>query len=147
MRAGVSTSLFLVLLACCSKDEGPGSGEPAPAVSAGASVGAGAGAGAGAGVGAGAGAGDGADPPLKAWMKVNAARAVNARDFEGLAIALGKIATFAPPGYAYWSSIARDGVDAARAQDMDAVRGACRGCHSEYRDRYKRELRDRPIGT
>jgi hypothetical protein len=165
MRAGVSTSVFLVLLACCSKDESPVSGEPAPGVSAGAATGTGAGAGTGTGAGAdagagagahasaardaptGAGASDGVDPPLKAWMKANAARAVNARDFEGLAIALGKIATFAPPGYAYWSSIARDGVDAARVQDMDAVRGACRGCHSEYRDRYKRELRDRPIGT
>jgi hypothetical protein len=80
-------------------------------------------------------------------MKANAAPAMNAKDFDGLAIDLEKIAGFAPPSYPFWSSIARDGVDAAHMQDMDAVRAACRGCHSQYRDRYKRELRDRPIGT
>ena len=28
---------------------------------------------------------------------------------------------------------------------FEAVRAACRSCHSQYKDRYKRELRDRPI--
>lgn len=105
---------------------------------------------AGAGPGAGAGAGtfdDAGAFPLKTWMKANMAVGVNHGDFHGLAVGLEKLATFAPPGYPFWASISRDGADAARSQDIDAVRGACRGCHSQYRDQYKRELRARPIGT
>lgn len=78
-------------------------------------------------------------------MKANAAAAMNAGDFDGLDAALTRIATFAPPGYPNWASIARDGADAARAQSLDAVKAACRGCHKQYRDRYRTEIRDRPI--
>jgi hypothetical protein len=137
MSRVIAVSILALSLASCSKDESPASAEPA-------------GVGAGAGVGVGVGAAtvdDPGDPPLKVWMKANAAAGVNHRDFQGLTLALQKLATFAPPGYPFWGSIARDGADAARVQDIDAVRGACRGCHSEYRDRYKRELRARPIGT
>lgn len=80
-------------------------------------------------------------------MRAHATPAMEAKDFDGLAIVLEKIAAFAPPAYPFWSSIARDGADAARMQDIEAVRAACRGCHSQYRDRYKRELRERPIGS
>src|SRR5580658_10236526 len=137
MSRVIAVSILALSFASCSKGESPASAEPASA-------------GAGVGVGAGAGVatvGDPGDPPLKVWMKANAAAGVNHRDFQGLTLALEKLATFAPPGYPFWGSIARDGADAARVQDIDAVRGACRGCHSEYRDRYKRELRARPIGT
>jgi hypothetical protein len=144
MSLRFATTAFLLSLACCSKDESPVSvqgGDPS------AGTGAGAGAGADPDAGAGAGAIDPGEHPLKAWMKTNAAARVNHRDFEGLNVAFEKLATFAPPDYPFWASIARDGADAARVQDIDAVRGACRGCHSQYRDRYKRELRARPIGT
>jgi hypothetical protein len=80
-------------------------------------------------------------------MKANAAAAINARDFGRLDSALDRTADFAPPGYPNWASIAKDGASAARIQDLEAVRAACRGCHTQYRDRYKRELRDRPIGS
>jgi hypothetical protein len=78
-------------------------------------------------------------------MKANTSPAINAEDFEGLAVALDKTAGFAPPGYTNWASIARDGADAARAQSLDAVKASCRSCHTQYRDRYKREMRDRPL--
>jgi hypothetical protein len=78
-------------------------------------------------------------------MKANTAPALSAQDFDALAIAFDKIAGFAPPAYAHWRSIAKDGADAARVEQVDAVKAACRGCHNQYKDRYKKELRDRPI--
>jgi len=78
-------------------------------------------------------------------MKANTEPAMNAQDFAALATALDTVAAFAPPGYQYWASIARDGAEAARAQSLDAVRAACRGCHRQHRANYKREMRDRPL--
>jgi hypothetical protein len=78
-------------------------------------------------------------------MKANTGPAMMSQDFEALAEALDRVATFAPPGYPNWASIARDGASAAQVLDLEAVRAACRSCHSQYKDRYKRELRDRPI--
>jgi len=78
-------------------------------------------------------------------MKANTLPAMNAQDFGALATALDTVATFAPPGYLYWASIARDGAAAARAQGLEAVRAACRGCHRQHRANYKREMRDRPL--
>jgi hypothetical protein len=83
--------------------------------------------------------------PLNAWMKQNASPASIAEDFDGLGSSFDKIATFAPAGYPNWVSIAHDGADAARAQSLDGAKAACRGCHSQYKDKYKREMRDRPI--
>jgi hypothetical protein len=78
-------------------------------------------------------------------MKANTAAALSAEDFGALVTAFDKIVDFAPPGFAHWQSIARDGADAARVEQLDAVKAACRGCHNQYKDRYKREMRDRPI--
>jgi hypothetical protein len=78
-------------------------------------------------------------------MKANTSAALSAQDFDALAAALDKVVTFAPPGYANWASIARDGSNAARALSIDAVKAACRGCHTQYKDRYKKEMRDKAI--
>jgi hypothetical protein len=78
-------------------------------------------------------------------MKANASPAMSGEDMDALAVALDKIATFAPAGYGNWSSIAKDGAGAARAQSLDAVKASCRGCHNQYKDRYKKEMRDRAI--
>jgi hypothetical protein len=78
-------------------------------------------------------------------MKANASAAMSTQDYDALAVALDKVATFAPAGYPHWASISRDGADAARAQSLDGVKGACRGCHNQYKDKYKREMRDRPL--
>jgi hypothetical protein len=80
-------------------------------------------------------------------MKANTSPALAIEDMEALAIALDKIATLAPAaaGYGNWASIARDGASAAHAQSLEAVKAACRGCHTQYKDRYKKEMRDRPI--
>lgn len=78
-------------------------------------------------------------------MKANLAAAIVGADFDGLRTALDEAATFAPPGYPNWGSIARDGADAARVQDLEAVKAACRSCHAQYREKYKHEMRDRPL--
>jgi hypothetical protein len=78
-------------------------------------------------------------------MKANTSSAISAGDFEALIVALDKVATFAPPGYPNWVSIAKDGADASRVQNLDAVKAACRGCHNQYKAKYKLEMRERPI--
>ena len=78
-------------------------------------------------------------------MKANTSPAMSAEDFDALATALDKAATFAPPGYTNWASIAKDGASAAHAQSLDGVKAACRGCHNQYKDKYKKEMRDRQI--
>jgi hypothetical protein len=83
--------------------------------------------------------------PLGGWMKANTAAAMSAQDFDALGVALTQVVGFAPPGYANWASIARDGASAAQAQSLDGVKASCRGCHRQYKDKYKKEMRDRPI--
>lgn len=82
---------------------------------------------------------------LREWMKANMAPAIVGSDFDGLRAALIEVETFAPTGYPNWVSIARDGADAARVQDLGAVKASCRSCHAQYRDRYRHELRDRRL--
>jgi hypothetical protein len=78
-------------------------------------------------------------------MKANTSPAMSAQDFDGIATALDKVVKFAPPSYPNWPSIAHDGAAAARAQNLDAVKASCRSCHNQYKDKYKKEMRDRPI--
>jgi hypothetical protein len=78
-------------------------------------------------------------------MKANTEAAIGSEDFDGLATALTKVVKFAPAGYTNWASIARDGANAAKAQNLDAVKAACRGCHDQYKAKYKKEMRDRQI--
>lgn len=85
------------------------------------------------------------DCPLQAWMKANTNPPIAAQDFPALAAALDKTATFAPAGYTNWASIAKDGAKAARAQDMTAAKASCRGCHDQYKDKYKKEMRARKL--
>ena len=81
---------------------------------------------------------------VQVW-KHNTAAAMSAADFPALATALDQIAGFAPPPYTNWASISRDGAAAARAQNVDAVKGSCRGCHDQYRTKYRTEMRTRPV--
>jgi hypothetical protein len=80
-------------------------------------------------------------------MKANTSPAVAAADFDALQTALAKVAALAPPGGGYpnWVSISKDGADAARVQNLDAVKASCRGCHNQYKAKYKKEMRARPI--
>jgi hypothetical protein len=88
--------------------------------------------------------------PLQVWMKQNMTPPMKAKNWLGMADSLEHAATLAPPnyataGYANWVSIAKDGANAARAADLDAVKAACRGCHEQYKTKYRTEMRARPI--
>lgn len=90
------------------------------------------------------------DCPLQAWMKKNMTPPMEAKDWLGMADALERAATVAPPnyattGYVNWVSIAHDGANAARAADMNAIKAACRGCHDQYKNKYRTEMRTRPV--
>lgn len=88
---------------------------------------------------------------LHAWMNANLSAPLRGRDCSGLVPLLERVVALGPPAsggyapYANWASIARDGADAARVDDVEAVKASCRGCHAQYRDRYKKELHDRKI--
>jgi hypothetical protein len=115
----------------------------------------------GRGADAGAGAGECgkkpfADCPLQAWMKRVTIPAMASNDLPTIAGALDQMVDLAPPppvqvgdaavaGYPNWISIARDGAAAARAGNIDAVKGACRGCHEQYLPKYRSEHRARPL--
>ena len=85
------------------------------------------------------------DCPLQGWMKKNMEPAMSSTDFPDLATQLDKTATFAPPGMPNWASISKDGAKAARAADLGGVKASCRGCHDQYKNKYKTEMRTRAV--
>jgi hypothetical protein len=78
-------------------------------------------------------------------MKEHTQTDLSAGDLPSLAGDLDKIATMAPAGYTKWASIAKDGATAARAANADAAKASCRGCHDQYKTKYKTEMRTRPV--
>jgi hypothetical protein len=78
-------------------------------------------------------------------MKSNANPLVTTGNLPGLATALEKIVTLAPPGYPNWASIAKDGAAAATSGDLTAAKASCRTCHDQYKQKYKTEIRGRKI--
>ncbi len=88
---------------------------------------------------------EGAKRPLAAWMRGPATDAFNSGDLESIAQSFERMSAWAPPGYANWASISRDGSDAARAGNMEAVKAACRGCHAQYRAQYAATFATRPL--
>ncbi len=78
-------------------------------------------------------------------MQANANPATASGDAAEIAKVLDQIAAFGPPPYPNWASISKDGARAARAGDVPAAKAACRGCHDQYKAKYKAEMRDRKI--
>jgi len=90
------------------------------------------------------------DCPLQGWMKQTMSPRIKSSDWAGLAEALDHVGTLAPPdykkaGYENWVTISQDGANAARAAEMNAVKAACRGCHEQYKTKYRAEMRTRPL--
>ncbi|MEO8801274.1 MAG: hypothetical protein ABI551_25505 [Polyangiaceae bacterium] len=83
--------------------------------------------------------------PLQKWMKQHTQADLSAGDNAAIAGDLEKIAAMAPDGYSKWASIAKDGATAARAANTDAVKASCRGCHDDYKTKYKTEMRGRAV--
>ncbi len=83
-------------------------------------------------------------------MKKNMTPVILSKDWVSMADALERAATLAPPdyaktGYVNWVSICHDGANAARAAEYEAVKAACRGCHEQYKTKYRAEMRARAI--
>ncbi len=78
-------------------------------------------------------------------MKANMNPPLEKRDWQGIASALERAAPLAPAGYTNWVSIAKDGANAARAAELEAIKAACRGCHEQYKIKYRTEMRTRPL--
>jgi hypothetical protein len=83
---------------------------------------------------------------MQAWMKANMAPAAANGDADALAKAFDYVASHAPKGYSDWSKIAKGGADAAKAKKVEDAKKACKGCHDEYKAKYKDEMRDGPFG-
>ncbi|HEX7663559.1 MAG TPA: hypothetical protein VF407_03570 [Polyangiaceae bacterium] len=80
--------------------------------------------------------------PLQKWMRQNMAPAMAAGDNAGLAAALDKVAATNPDAsWSTWSSISKQGADAARKGDTAGVKASCKGCHDAYKDKYKTQYR------
>ena len=80
--------------------------------------------------------------PLQKWMRQNMAPALAAGDNAGLAAALDKVAATSPDAsWATWSTLAKQGSDAAKKGDLASAKAACKSCHDAYKDKYKAQYR------
>ena len=52
-----------------------------------------------------------------------------------------------PPGAAYpnWATLSKQGSAAAAAQDLSAVKAACKGCHDQYKQNYIKDFPATPF--
>jgi len=80
-------------------------------------------------------------------MQANSGPSMSAKDFKALVGIFNRIATMGPPGYPNWSSIAKNGAQAAQSEDNDGCKAACRQCHDQYKAKFKADypVRSRKI--
>jgi|SRR5687768_247048 hypothetical protein len=85
------------------------------------------------------------DCPLQSWMKANLQAQLNAGDMTRLARALDDLASRAPAGFDDWKGSATKAAEAARKNDIAAVKAECKSCHDHDRSRFRAELRTKPL--
>ena len=78
-------------------------------------------------------------------MRNQVAASLARGDMKGMAEALRKVASLAPPEFTTWSQLANDGARAAELGDRRAVRATCNGCHQAWREPYRERFRERPL--
>jgi hypothetical protein len=83
--------------------------------------------------------------PLQSFMRNQVAASLARGDMKGMAEALRKVATLAPPEFTTWSQLANDGARAAELGDRRALRATCNGCHQAWRQAYRERFRERPL--
>ena len=81
------------------------------------------------------------DCPLQAWMKGTLQASLKAGDLARLGGALDELAQVEPHGFEGWAASARSAATAARGGDVEAVRAQCRGCHDQFRPKFRAEMR------
>lgn len=74
-------------------------------------------------------------------MKHEVKASLKAGEFDKVAAALEKVSGIGPAGYDEWSKMAKSAVEAAKKQDADALKAACKTCHKKYQDEFHEEHR------
>jgi hypothetical protein len=78
---------------------------------------------------------------VSGFMKARVAPELKGKQFDDLAESLEAVARSAPPGFTEWSRIAHEGSIAAKSADVEGARRSCGECHTNYRKRYRTEMR------
>ena len=82
---------------------------------------------------------------LESFMKATLAPTFKRRDFQTLREHFRTLAGYATDEYPQWAEWALRGAEAAAKGSTDEVRAVCAGCHRQYRDDYRRNLRARAL--
>ena len=85
------------------------------------------------------------DCPLQVWMDQQINTFYTTRARAELAEAFRFLAAQAPPEYPDWVPWAEGGAVAAGRGDFKLAKRACSGCHDDYQERYRTEMRSRPL--
>src|SRR5258708_32523626 len=84
--------------------------------------------------------------PLGKWMKPNMGAALAGQDFDTLQKNFEFVSGKAPSAdYAQWATFAKAGAAGAGKKDIAAVKGACKQCHDNYKEKYRKEFAARPF--
>jgi cytochrome c553 len=79
--------------------------------------------------------------PLGKWMKPNVGAALAGQDFGTLQKSLDLVASKPPSGdYPKWAEYSKAGSAAAAKGDVKAIKAACKQCHDDYKEKYKKEF-------
>ena len=89
-----------------------------------------------------AGVASAAATPLGTWMKANMGTAMASQDFPTLKTNFDLVASKPPPSgdYGQWATFAKAGSAAAAKSDAAAVKAACNQCHSNYKEKYRKDF-------
>jgi cytochrome c553 len=84
----------------------------------------------------------GTPTPLGLWMKPNMGAVLAGQDFATLQKNFDVVASKPPPGgdYPQWAAFAKSGSAAAGKQDAAAVKAACKQCHDNYKEKYRKDF-------
>jgi hypothetical protein len=84
----------------------------------------------------------GTPTPLGLWMKPNMGAVLAGQDFPTLQKNFDFVASKPPPGadYPQWATFAKAGSAAAGKQDAAAVKAACKQCHDNYKEKYRKDF-------
>jgi len=85
--------------------------------------------------------------PLGQWMKPNMGAPLAGGDFATLQKNFEFVGGKPPPSgdYGQWASFAKTGSAAASKQDAAAVKAACKQCHDNYKEKYRKDFATRPF--
>jgi len=80
--------------------------------------------------------------PLGTWMKANMGAALAGQDFATLQKNFDLVASKPPPSgdYGQWATFAKTGSAAAAKSDAAAVKAACGQCHTNYKEKYRKDF-------